>query len=510
MASDHDVIVTGAGISGMMAACFLARAGLRVLVLEANHQPGGLMAGVRRKGFYFDVGDQSFEDLGIVFPLLRELGVYDAADWERSRYQIRMPDVDVVVDSLDGVEQAFARAFPAETKGISNVFRQHRETSRLITRLVEANAIARAAEGKLGALADLLRIAGPRAPRLFGLFRQDFGDWYREQMAPGGLRELLSRCGYSRMNVLVASAFWHLWANDYWYPRGGLAELFRKLEVRLRALGGEVRYRQRVVRYVHERGLVRAVRTEKGDEFEARAVVHTGSLHNAIDLVGVEQFPERLVRRVRAAAMSDAMVSVYLGVDVPPEKLRETIRASHMFWFPSYDCGRPRPLDDPDWHRSQFVEISAHSLFQPGLAPEGKSALVLQAFSDLRWGGRWGLDGPDEGRKGRYRQAKKRVAQQLVELVEPILPGLTERIEWLDVGAPQSTVRFTGNPDGSTCGFSLHPRDFPRRPLLGGFTSPLQNLHLAGHTAIWPGAVPTAALSGKLVADRVVRATRSR
>lgn len=468
------------------------------------------MAGVRRKGFSFDVGDQSFEDLGIVFPLLRELGVYEPGDWERSRYQIRMPDVDVVVDSLDGVEQAFARAFPLERKGVANVFRQHRETSALLTRLVDANVLPRAAEGQLGAVADLARIVGPRAPRLAGLMIQDFGDWYRAQMAPGPLRELLSRCGYSRMNVLVASAFWHLWANDYWYPRGGLAGLFRTLEARLIALGGAVKYHQRVVRYLSERGEVRAAVTEKGERYEARAVVHTGSLHSAVELVGEALFPPRLVRRVRQAAMSDAMVSVYLGVDLPAERLRETIRASHLFWFPSYQCGRPRSLADPDWHRSQFVEVSAHSLFQPGLAPPGKSALVLQAFSDIRWGGHWGQDGPAEGRKGRYRAAKQRVARQLLDLVEPILPGLSERLEWLDVGAPQSTVRFTGNPQGSTCGFSLHPRDFPHRPLLGGFSSPLRNLHLAGHTAIWPGSVPTAALSGKLVAERIVRATRSR
>jgi phytoene dehydrogenase-like protein len=70
--SDHyDVLIVGAGLSGLICANYLARAGKRVLLLEQNHQPGGNMSGFRRRGFYFDAGDQSFESLGIVFPILR-------------------------------------------------------------------------------------------------------------------------------------------------------------------------------------------------------------------------------------------------------------------------------------------------------------------------------------------------------------------------------------------------------------------------------------------------------
>ena len=33
------------------------------------------MSGIRRRGFYFDAGCQSFEDMGIVFPLLEQYGL---------------------------------------------------------------------------------------------------------------------------------------------------------------------------------------------------------------------------------------------------------------------------------------------------------------------------------------------------------------------------------------------------------------------------------------------------
>jgi phytoene dehydrogenase-like protein len=70
-------VVIGAGVAGLFAAHFLARGGRPPLVLEHNHQAGGCLNGFERKGFRFDAGDQSFEQLGIVFPLLRDLDLLD-------------------------------------------------------------------------------------------------------------------------------------------------------------------------------------------------------------------------------------------------------------------------------------------------------------------------------------------------------------------------------------------------------------------------------------------------
>ena len=46
----YDVIVVGAGIAGLTCANYLVSAGKRVLVLEHNHQAGGLMGGSGERG----------------------------------------------------------------------------------------------------------------------------------------------------------------------------------------------------------------------------------------------------------------------------------------------------------------------------------------------------------------------------------------------------------------------------------------------------------------------------
>lgn len=51
-----EVVVVGSGISGMMAAILLAGAGMRVVVVERNRRPGGLLQGFVRQGVRFSSG----------------------------------------------------------------------------------------------------------------------------------------------------------------------------------------------------------------------------------------------------------------------------------------------------------------------------------------------------------------------------------------------------------------------------------------------------------------------
>ncbi len=52
----YDTIIIGAGIGGLSAAALLAKAGQRVLVLEANYLPGGCCSSYWRKGYIFEAG----------------------------------------------------------------------------------------------------------------------------------------------------------------------------------------------------------------------------------------------------------------------------------------------------------------------------------------------------------------------------------------------------------------------------------------------------------------------
>jgi phytoene dehydrogenase-like protein len=512
--------VIGAGISGLVAATDLARRGHEVLVLEHGHQAGGLMAGMRRRGFHFDVGCQSFEDMGILFPLLEDYGLADLATFRRARYRLVMPGLDATVESIPQIRREFQRAFPDSADALGRVFDLHQRTSELIQRLFAPGRVPYLRDGGAlelprWALAALAPPPGSRGPLLAHLrdlrtwLFEDFARFYERALPPSTARDLLSRCGYSRMNVFVASAFWHLWAHDYWYPEGGLQSFFRRWVGRLEARGVRFLFKRTVVALDRRGRRVEAVVTHRGERFEAREVVYTGDLRQGLALVGRDRFPSREVERIDRAEHSDALVSVYLGLDLAPEALRERLGTSHVFYFPSAAC-RTALGDDAGAHRQAFIEVTAHGMFDPSLAPPGQSAVVLQAFTRHDWQGGWGTGlAGDPAREGRrpvrnagYRRLKRRVAEELLAVFEGLVPGAGGRVAFLDVGAPPSTVRFTRNAFGGSCGFALDWRRFPFLRPLGNAGTPLVNLHGAGHFTVWPGAVPTAALSGRIAARR--------
>jgi oxygen-dependent protoporphyrinogen oxidase len=77
MAEPKQVIVIGAGISGLACAYRLKRLGLPVILLEASARVGGLVGSVRKEGFLFESGPQSFQGTEPILELIREVGVED-------------------------------------------------------------------------------------------------------------------------------------------------------------------------------------------------------------------------------------------------------------------------------------------------------------------------------------------------------------------------------------------------------------------------------------------------
>src|SRR6185503_16756705 len=74
----YDAAVIGAGIGGLICANLLARAGLRVLLVEQHFMAGGYCSTFRRAGFTFDAATHFYPLLGnsssITGSLLHRLG----------------------------------------------------------------------------------------------------------------------------------------------------------------------------------------------------------------------------------------------------------------------------------------------------------------------------------------------------------------------------------------------------------------------------------------------------
>jgi phytoene dehydrogenase-like protein len=87
MSHPYDAIVIGAGHNGLTCACYLARAGLKVLVLEQYHTVGGMTVTEEETlpGFWSDIHASGYQ-LANLSPVPHELGLLD-------RYELIEPEI---------------------------------------------------------------------------------------------------------------------------------------------------------------------------------------------------------------------------------------------------------------------------------------------------------------------------------------------------------------------------------------------------------------------------------
>jgi protoporphyrinogen/coproporphyrinogen III oxidase len=70
-------LVVGGGISGLVCAYALRKAGIEILLVEASARPGGVINSMARDGFLLELGPQSFTGTAQLRTLCGELGIAD-------------------------------------------------------------------------------------------------------------------------------------------------------------------------------------------------------------------------------------------------------------------------------------------------------------------------------------------------------------------------------------------------------------------------------------------------
>ena len=87
MPHHYDAIIIGAGHNGLTCACYLARAGLKVLVLEQYHTVGGMTVTEEETlpGFWSDIHASGYQ-LANLSPVPNELGLLH-------RYELIEPEI---------------------------------------------------------------------------------------------------------------------------------------------------------------------------------------------------------------------------------------------------------------------------------------------------------------------------------------------------------------------------------------------------------------------------------
>jgi phytoene dehydrogenase-like protein len=482
-----DVVIIGAGISGLTAAALLAQGGLHVRTIEAGPRPGGYLAGFQREGFTFDTAVQYLNQCGpggFCDTVFRFLG----PDYPRAkslkrlaRYMSETHD-HLLTDDPTVLRERWIAEHPEERRGIVRFFEDARilgerfRQLRFRMRAIETMSLPEKA--RLGLQMGWWVL--PVWKHLRMTAEQGLDRYFQGPEIKG-----LFASEESMMSVIVPFA--HAFSGEIQGPpEGGGQTYIGWLRGRVEASGSSVSLGRRVDRIVLENGRAAGVVLEDGETIRSRWVIAACDVETLYErMLPPGTAPEDLLRRLRAADLYYSNVTLFLGLDCDPASLglgEECVGVTRD------GLSRQEHLSG-DPHKS-ILNLVAPSVRDPTLAPKGKGTLTIHCPAWMNYGDRW-KTGEEMRRGPEYRRFKHEVAEVLLDRVERALDArIRAHIEVLDIATPVTYWRYTGNRDGSIMGAKPTNRNI--RNKLAHYRTPVPRLLLAGHWAQYGGGVPIA------------------
>jgi phytoene desaturase len=401
----YDVIVVGGGHNGLTCACYLQKAGLRVLVLERRPIVGGAVCTETMFGGYrMDVGSSAHIMIHLT-PVIRELELerfgLEYIDMDPFAF-FPLPDgsgaiefwrdLDKTCASIEKISPRDAEAYRrfvefwgAINEGVFKVFLKPPTPGNLVSTMMTGQ-FNRVEDGSTGGSLDTLR-------RIFTSYGQLITEWFESDAMRTALAWLAAQSGPPPDEIGTADfAGWHamLHRSGAKHPRGGSGMLTQAMQRCFEHHGGELRLDAEVERIVVEGGKVRGVRLRSGEFFAARSVVSNAHVQTTLlKLVGADKLPGDLAARVErvrvgngfgmtircaADALPDYIAAPSGGRPHPSHHGLQLLCPSLEYLNRAYeDFRRGVPAQQP------AVIAMTFSAIDPDVAPSGKHTLFLWA-----------------------------------------------------------------------------------------------------------------------------------
>lgn len=497
MTDKFDAIVIGAGHNGLVCSALLAKAGKKVLVLEANEQVGG--AAVTREfadGYsvsacahlLFQLQPKVRKDLGLTPKLASD----DMQTIALSAVGGHVRYSGGVVEGVSDDDVASYRVFHERMSRYADLLNTY--LNKTPPRLGSKNIKDLATLARLGL--DIRRLGKKQMREFLRLIGINIHDEVTERFDSPLLKGALSldavlgshlgpRSPNTIMTYLYRLAGGH---GRLAAPQGGMGSVSEELGHAARSAGVTIRTGMAVQRIVVRNGRVAGVETVGGERFESMTVVSNADPKRTImDLVGARHVETGFIRRVGHIRMRGNAAKLHLALDGLPaiEGLAKKDFAERMVIAPDehYVERAFNPAKYGESSPEPVIEMTFPSFRDESLAPTGKhvmSAIVQYAPYDLKGG--W-----DDS-------AKQAFIETCIKTIAKYAPDIESRISASELLTPvdiESEFHITGGHWHH--GELVLDQFMFVRPVCGSaqYRMPLDGLYLCG-----AGAHPGGGVSG--------------
>jgi phytoene dehydrogenase-like protein len=518
----YDAIVVGGGHNGLVNGAYLAKAGLRTLILERRSVVGGAaITEELRPGFWFTtfsyalslLRPQIVQDLELVkhgfFPLqmsstfapgedggylwlttdhdqnVREIARHSPHDADA--YTQYSHDLDVVCRALK----------PLLDEAPPDLFSEDPE---------ERLALARLAQRLRGMDRRTLH----NAVRLLTGSAADFlDDYFESELLKGYLASssiIGSKVGPRSQGSGLVLLYHSLGEHDgefgsWAFHKGGNGGFTQVLARAAEAFGAEIRLEAPVQAVLNEDGRVTGVALADGTEFRAPVVVSAlDPRRTFLELVDPRELPDDLVENVRRLRFQGTSSKVNFALDglpgFPSLPGREDVFRGFTNIGPSMDY-LEHAFDDAKYGRFSsrpYIDGAIQSTIDPDMAPPGKH--VMSCFIQYT---------PYKLRESDWDAERQHLGDTVQRTLESFFPGFGDLVLQREVVTPLDIERVTGLSEGNIfAGEFLAPQMYFFRPAPGWsqYRTPLGGYYQCG-SGTHPGGCVMGA-PGMLAARRIL------
>ncbi|MCX8196729.1 MAG: phytoene desaturase family protein [Candidatus Micrarchaeota archaeon] len=483
------VVIIGAGVGGMAAACRLAKLGFEVEIYEKNGNAGGRLACMQKENFRVDIGPtlllmpwvlrKFFDDMGMrledwlhleqLHPIYR---IYFEGDGQFSPYS----DVKKMIEEMANISQKDADAYGrylADYKKYYQIALEEFIEKNFDSPLDMINPKAIAALLSAGALRDVYSKTGdyfadPRIRLAFSIQSVYIG------AAPTALPAVYGLIPYVEFTEGV------------WYPKGGLYKIAEAIRQVCYQMGVKIKFGNPVKKIMIENMQAVGVMLEGGEIVRADAVISNADLiYTYLCLIEEKDRPHMPNSKLRLLKNSCSAFMIYLGikgaVDLP----------HHTFLLPKDSLKTFEEIfEKKTMPQEPGIYIANPCVHDSSLAPEGHSILYIL------------VPVPNLSSKINWDEEAGRLRRKVFERLERIgIKELEKRIVMEERITPQNWKEMFNLEDGATFGLS------PTLLQSAGFRPPnkdrkIKRLYFVGASTHPGSGIPIVLLSAQLIEKR--------
>lgn len=486
----HDAVIVGGGHNGLVAAFYLAKAGLKVQVLERRSFVGG--AAITEELF----PGASVPSCSYICYMLQPR-IIDDMDLREHGFEVfpaakdtfmPFPDGRVLLDGRDGrsIEEQIAEFAPQDAANLP----AYREIRKRLAGIIHRSFFDKAPT--LTELVDSVRGTEdePLLERLlFGSVTDPIEEHFEHEQVKGWLAQAWDAGDIDAPGSLLSAAYLGVSAftrpDDYGLVHGGMGGITQAMARSCELQGVELRTNARVEQVLVADGRATGVRLESGEEIASRLVLVNADIKQLFNrMLPSDAVPSaflKAVNRLKAntvyykfhAALDELPdFSRYLGDSPDPYSLGYTkICPSIDYYRKAWNDARNGLITD-----SPVMHIQIPSVIDPSLVPNGGHVMSI-----------WALYAPvvpfGHGSDRWTPELTNLAGEQFISRMEEYAPNIRSAIrEWV-MFTPDVLEQRVGLPNGH-----IHHIDqiagqmFANRPLPGwaDYRMPIEGLYLCG------------------------------